>query len=318
MGNKSPVAFISHAREDKERFVLSFAEKLLQNGIDVWVDQWEMLPGDSLIDKIFEEGIKNADAFIVVLSTESVKKHWVREELNAGLVKRISGQCEVIPVVIDDCEIPEALQSILWEKIENLDDYRTELDRIVAAILGVSQKPNIGELPQYVELETNLVSGLSKIDTIVLKVSCEFSIENGHSFVNTENIKDDLEALGISQDQMYESIEILSENYFIDAKRELGGVGIDFFKITTYGFEQYAHSFIHDFAGMVHRVLVTVINENITQNKELSQHLGMSIAIIDYILDILENRNYFKLSKTMGGNVGIHTITASGRRAARS
>ena len=47
-----------HASEDKERFVLEFASKLRQNGVDAWVDKWEMKLGDSLVHKIFEEGTK--------------------------------------------------------------------------------------------------------------------------------------------------------------------------------------------------------------------------------------------------------------------
>ena len=56
----NPKVFISHASEDKERFVMNFASKLRANGVDAWLDKWEMLPGDSLVDKIFEEGIKEA------------------------------------------------------------------------------------------------------------------------------------------------------------------------------------------------------------------------------------------------------------------
>ena len=61
-----------------------------------------MLPGDSLVDKIFGEGIKDAKAVIVVLSNFSVEKPWVREELNAAFVKRINNGSKLIPIVIDD------------------------------------------------------------------------------------------------------------------------------------------------------------------------------------------------------------------------
>jgi hypothetical protein len=54
----NPKIFLSHATEDKERFVVKFAEKLRTRGVDVWLDKWEILPGDSLVDKIFEEGLK--------------------------------------------------------------------------------------------------------------------------------------------------------------------------------------------------------------------------------------------------------------------
>lgn len=85
----SPKVFISHASEDKDRFVTEFAKKLRENGVDVWLDKWEMLPGDSLVDKIFEEGLKEAQAVIIVLSKYSIEKPWVREELNASLLTKL-------------------------------------------------------------------------------------------------------------------------------------------------------------------------------------------------------------------------------------
>jgi hypothetical protein len=33
-----PKVFISHASEDKERFVLAFAERLRASGVDAWLD----------------------------------------------------------------------------------------------------------------------------------------------------------------------------------------------------------------------------------------------------------------------------------------
>jgi hypothetical protein len=54
--------FLSHASKDKDRFVLPFAVGLRAKGIDAWEDRWEMLPGDSIVQKIFEEGINNSSA----------------------------------------------------------------------------------------------------------------------------------------------------------------------------------------------------------------------------------------------------------------
>jgi len=113
----NPKVFISHASEDKERFVLEFSTKLREKGVDAWLDKWEMLPGDSLVDKIFEEGIKEADSFIIILSNNSITKPWVREELNASFIKRINKNCKIIPVVLDNCNVPECLHSTIWEKL---------------------------------------------------------------------------------------------------------------------------------------------------------------------------------------------------------
>ncbi len=113
-----PIAFISHATEDKTDFVLPFATELRKNGIEAWVDQWEIRAGDSLIQRIFEEGIRNAAVIIVVLSKISTNKKWVREELDAALIRRISDKTRLIPVVIDECEVPIALRATKWVRYE--------------------------------------------------------------------------------------------------------------------------------------------------------------------------------------------------------
>lgn len=101
----APKVFVSHASEDKQRFVIPFATALRARGINAWVDRWEMLPGDSLVDKIFEEGLKEAAAVVIVLSKVSVAKPWVREELNTAVVKRIQKGTKIIPVVLEDCDV---------------------------------------------------------------------------------------------------------------------------------------------------------------------------------------------------------------------
>ncbi len=52
----------------RERFVRPFAERLRAKGVDTWVAFWDMLPGDKLVTKIFDEGLKPSDAVIVILS----------------------------------------------------------------------------------------------------------------------------------------------------------------------------------------------------------------------------------------------------------
>lgn len=135
--------FISHAVEDKDRFVLDFARRLRDSGVDAWVDEWELLPGDPLVDKIFE-GIKYARAMVIILSKYSVNKPWVREELYAGFLKRLEGKCRIIPVVIDDCEIPEALRSTVWLRVPDLGHYEDAFQGILNSIYGVNCKPPLG------------------------------------------------------------------------------------------------------------------------------------------------------------------------------
>lgn len=108
-----PKVLISHASEDKDRFVLAFAEALRKNGIDSWVDRWEMRPGDSFVDKIFEEGIASASVVVVILSKFSINKPWVSQELDSAFVRKVNNGTKFIPVILDDCKIPVAHEHFL-------------------------------------------------------------------------------------------------------------------------------------------------------------------------------------------------------------
>ena len=59
--------FICHASEDKEDFVRPFAERLRQQHIHVWYDEFSLNIGDSLTQKI-DEGLAKSRFGIVVLS----------------------------------------------------------------------------------------------------------------------------------------------------------------------------------------------------------------------------------------------------------
>jgi hypothetical protein len=313
----NPKVFISHASEDKERFVIGFATKLREKGIDAWVDKWEIFPGDSLVDRIFEEGIKNAQAMIIVLSKISVQKPWVKEELNAGMVKKISGKCKLIPVVIDDCEVPEALRSTVWETIKDINNYQQELDRIVSAIYGHSEKPALGTPPKYTQVKIRELPGLSHMDTVVFKIICETSLSVGVDWVDVSQIQGQLVDLGVSEDEIYESIEMLANSYFVHGTRTLNSKGLDFFQITPTGFKLFGEMFIENFNELANKVLLSVINLDLDSDDKLSVHLHQPKILIDYILDIFTLQGYIKISKFINGNVSINEITVIGKRIAR-
>jgi TIR domain len=311
--------FISHASEDKDRFVLQFAERLRQNGIDAWLDKWEMLPGDSLIDKIFEEGIKEAKAVIVVLSKFSVEKPWVREELNAACVNRINNGSKLIPVVIDDCEVPEALKSLLWESITDLSDYKSNLERIVAAVFGTTDKPPIGSAPSYVSSFIQLIGTLNDIDSLVLRLSCEEALENDDSFVNPGSVffKDNVPI--VPEEELEDSLEILDSEGYIQLLRTLGG-GLFSYQITTYGFEAYAKAAIPEYQSKVTSVISAIVNENFHSNIEIQKKLRLKIKqpmIVDHILDVLESNGHIRIAKNLGGTASIYNVSPSLKRFLR-
>lgn len=316
-----PKVFLSHASEDKERFVNEFALKLGQSGVDVWLDKWEMLPGDSLVDKIFEEGLKGAEAVIIVLSNNSVKKPWVREELNSTIVNRIQNGTRLIPVVIDKCEVPESLKSTLWESIKDISSYEDSFERILASVFGTTLKPKIGPSPSYTSSLLHNIEGLEPVDNLVLKLSCESlrewpddPIEPGEIFT-----EDNVEAPPKSQ--VLESIEILGDQGYISVSHYIGG-GSDrwgcHYNVTLYGYEEYCKAYIADYGELQNSIASAIVNENLHINLVLSDRLSIPLPLVTHVIKLFENKGYVK---TRGGEVGnrlsIYSVSAKLRRALR-
>ena len=119
---------ISYSHEDSD-FVDELGANLFKNRVPVWIDRWELKVGDSLIRRI-EGAIKNADALIVVLSKTSVESEWCKKELTAGLVIELEAKSVfVLPIVIDDCEIPLFLKEKLYA------DFRKDKDKALQLLL---------------------------------------------------------------------------------------------------------------------------------------------------------------------------------------
>lgn len=310
----APKVFVSHASEDKDRFVLGFAERLRNNGVDAWLDKWEMLPGDSLVDKIFEEGIKEAAAVIVVLSKASVNKPWVREELNAGFIKRVNSGSKLIPVVLDDCEVPSALQNTVWERVSDTNSYDACFDRILASIFNASIKPALGKPPKYTQSPITLISGMHKTDSFILKSSCEAAIDSGSMLIDPKELFFENGKPIIPEQELRDALEIMDRYGSIELNRKIG-IGLDTFSITDAGFELYARDCIPDYQGKIKSVMLSLVNKGLFSNSLIVQELDEPLILIDHILDILEQRGDIQQSKSIDGSRQVVNVSPAIRRA---
>jgi hypothetical protein len=156
--NEVPVSksvFISHSSADK-KVVRQLAEDLKDRGLKVWFDQWEIKVGDSIVERI-QEGISNNSFLIVVLSKNSVSSSWVKEEINAAFFKQVSDRdIKVIPVLIEDCDIPVLLRHRKYADLRK--NYLSGLDDILTGI-----SPETFELPltqiEKLVLRENYIEG---------------------------------------------------------------------------------------------------------------------------------------------------------------
>lgn len=219
----APKAFISHASEDKGRFVTEFATNLRAAGIDAWVDEWEIRAGDSLVDKVFAHGIDKADVFIVVLSNTSITKPWVAEELDAGVIRRIQRGTRIIPVLIDDVEVPPALQHLRYSSLASLGPQGVVSD-ISGTLFSTDVAPPLGAPPAYSRRAPKLLP--NPVDDAVMNATVDMILENGAGSADSVQLLERLADLDLSHELVEEAISSLAEQRLVEVSRSFGGTTI--------------------------------------------------------------------------------------------
>ena len=95
---KKRSVFISHSARDAD-WARSFARALKERGIDVWFDEFDVRPGESLRDAL-EAGLRKSDVLVALVDEESPSRPNLFFELGAaiGMGKR------VVPIVPKDLD----------------------------------------------------------------------------------------------------------------------------------------------------------------------------------------------------------------------
>jgi len=114
MKNKSKVtAFLSHSSADK-KIVRRIQKDLTQHNVSVWLDEERIKPGQSIPEEI-QNGLRNSDYLLLFLTPRSVNSGWVKKEWETRFFDQVNkGTVEVIPLLIENCDIPEFLKPIKY------------------------------------------------------------------------------------------------------------------------------------------------------------------------------------------------------------
>ena len=131
--------FLSHNSKDKP-WVRELAERLIADEVIVWLDEAEINIGDSLIEKI-SAGIQDMKFVAAIISKNSVESSWVQKEISIAMSKEIAGrEVTVLPLVIDDCDLPVSLSDKLYADFTNPNDFEISYSKLLRA-LGVKETP---------------------------------------------------------------------------------------------------------------------------------------------------------------------------------
>lgn len=297
---KAPVAFLSHASEDKARFVMPFATALMARGVKVWLDKWEILPGDSLVKKIFDEGLDSADAVIIVISAVSVTKPWVREELDASVVSKINTGLRIIPVVLENADVPAPLRHLLWVNVPDVDDFASAVEQIVAVLHGMTAKPPLGTPPTYVT-STSPIPDRTPMEATVLKIFCDLAMEAGDRFgIMTDDAVARAEAIGLTEEDVLETAQSLVEVYDLERSKVLAEIP-PHFTVTSYGFIRCVSAVLPEYKNVYHAVASAIINSEKDTNEAIVSETGANPLLVNQILELMAEKQYIVLDKFIGG-----------------
>lgn len=105
--------FLSHTAKDKPT-VRELAERLKQDGLSVWFDEWVIQPGDSIPLKI-EQGLEQSRTLILVMSQNGFASEWVALERHTALFRDpTNAERRFIPLRLDDAEITDTLKQFAY------------------------------------------------------------------------------------------------------------------------------------------------------------------------------------------------------------
>jgi hypothetical protein len=123
-------AFISYSRKDKD-FVSHLYKALQEHNRAIWVD-WEDIPPAAPWRKEIYDGIEAADAFIFVISPDSVASSYCCEEITYA----VKHNKRLIPIVhrkVASTDVVESLRSLNWIYFRD-DNFDSALQTLIKAI----------------------------------------------------------------------------------------------------------------------------------------------------------------------------------------
>lgn len=135
--NKTYDIFLSHSSLDID-FTNKLHNLLEQAGFNVWYDEKRLTSNTHLLSDL-PKYIGNSESFIVVLSKNSCYSTWVQDEY--GYARELQKNKElkaIIPIVIDDCDLPGFFNNYKWiDCKQGLTPYA--FFGILAALYGSSE-----------------------------------------------------------------------------------------------------------------------------------------------------------------------------------
>lgn len=147
-------AFISYSWEDEEHkeWVRSFADRLLENGIEAMLDRYDLSPGERL-PYYMEQSVSNAD-YVLIICTPTYKEKAEGRKGGVGYEEHIitgelfakGNEKKYIPVIRKgntSNALPVSLAGKFAVDLKDGPNYETNFNELVMTLKGISKKPPV-------------------------------------------------------------------------------------------------------------------------------------------------------------------------------
>lgn len=130
------LVFISYAKENTQEAQLIY-RRIRKDGYNPWLDEHNLLPGYDW-DKEIKKAIQNAKIFLLLLSKSTItKRGYIQKEIKTALdyaEMLPEGSIYIVPVKIEECEVPELLSKWQWIDIHKYGGYKKIIETIAKVI----------------------------------------------------------------------------------------------------------------------------------------------------------------------------------------
>lgn len=129
------MVFVSHSNENSE-LARELAGRIRTEGWEVWIAPDSIPSGVKWIDAI-EWGLKTCGVFILLISPSAIQSRWVNKEMNIALELEEKGEIKILPILIEDCEVPSK-----WNKHQRVsfeDGYVSGVWKTLSALKEVGK-----------------------------------------------------------------------------------------------------------------------------------------------------------------------------------
>jgi hypothetical protein len=123
--------FICHRTPDAS-LARRLAEQIRDSGFNVWLDEWEILIGDSVVERI-NSGLENAKYVVVCYSESGVLSKWMSREWMAALARQLEGRdMKLLPARLSGGAPPAILADVKFADL--VKDWNRGLEDLLRAM----------------------------------------------------------------------------------------------------------------------------------------------------------------------------------------